>query len=171
MPLAKQTLRYLLFVGLLVSSVSCDQGTKVWARHTLSGHADNSVIPCFWEFHLAQNPGCAFSLFRDLPGGRYFLSVVGLVLLVALFVWLRRLSDGRWLPVAALALIAGGAVGNLFDRVAFGRVTDFVFWHWHERPWPVFNIADALLLVGGLLMVGALRSTAPAQTPGSARTR
>jgi signal peptidase II len=154
MPLAKRTLRYLLFLCLVVSSVSCDQGTKIWARHTLPETGDISLIRGFWDFHLAQNSGGAFSMFQDLPGGRYWLSMIGIGFLGMIFVWLRRQAENRWLPVAALGLIAGGAVGNLYDRIVHGSVTDFIYWHWHLRSWPVFNVADALLLIGvGLLFM------------------
>jgi signal peptidase II len=159
--LAKRTLGYLLFLAMMVSSVSCDQGTKSWARRTLSSGDDVSVISGFWDFHLAQNPGGAFSTFRDVPGGRYVLTAVGVVLLAMIVAWMRR-GERPWLSWAALGLIAGGAIGNLYDRIAYGSVTDFVYWHWRSRPWPVFNVADAMLLVGGvLLLISGSSSRAP----------
>ena len=153
MPLGKKALRMLLFAGLLVSSVSCDQGTKIWARHSLSDRAEISVIDGFWDFRLAQNPDAAFSLLRDVPGRRYLLTGVGVLIVGLLLVWLRRLVEGPWLPVAALGIIAGAALGNLADRILFGSVTDFVYWHWRERSWPIFNVADALLVVGVTLLL------------------
>jgi signal peptidase II len=162
---AKRTLRYLLFLGLLVSSVSCDQGTKTWARHTLAGREDISVIREYWDFHLAQNTGGAFSMFRDLPGGRYWLTVIGIGLLAIVFVWVRRNVENGWVPSAALGLIAGGAIGNLYDRIVYGSVTDFVYWHWHARSWPIFNVADAMLLIGvGLLLLFGPSTRAPRAT-------
>ncbi len=152
MPIAKRTLRYLMFAALLVSSLSCDQGTKTWARHALPGK-DLSVIPGFWDFRLAQNTGGAFSTFQNFAGGRYVLTAIGFALLGAIFFWVRRHAGERWLPSAALGLVAGGAIGNLYDRVVYGSVTDFVFWHWHARAWPVFNVADAALLVGVALLL------------------
>jgi signal peptidase II len=151
MAIARKTLRYALFTALMVMSVSCDQGTKSWARASLP--PDIHVIDGFWDFHLAENPGGAFSLLRDLPGGRYLLTGVGLALLFMIFVWVKRNADKGWLPCAALGLIAGGAIGNLWDRVVHGRVTDFVWWHWRSHGWPVFNVADAMLLIGVALML------------------
>jgi signal peptidase II len=166
MALAQKTLRYALFAALMVLSVSCDQGTKSWARASLP--PDISVIDGVWDFHLAQNPGGAFSLFRDLPGGRFVLSAIGFVLLGMIFFWVRENADKGWLPCAALGLIAGGAIGNLYDRVMHGRVTDFVWWHYGRHSWPVFNVADALLLVGVGLMLLSSTGRAGAQPRQSA---
>ena len=82
MPLARRTIRYAMFFALMVLSVSCDQGTKVWARSSLAGKPDIPVISGFWDFHFAENPGGAFSLLRDVPGGRYILTGIGLGLLL-----------------------------------------------------------------------------------------
>ncbi len=161
MPLAKSTLRYVLFATLLVSSVSCDQGTKTWARRALDG-GDIPVVRGFWDFHLAQNSGGAFSLLQDLPGGRWWLTLVGLALLVVIFVWMRRHAAQSWLSSAALGLVAGGAIGNLYDRITHGSVTDFIYWHWHARSWPVFNIADAALLASAVLLLLFGRAARPA---------
>jgi signal peptidase II len=144
----------------MVFSVSCDQGTKRWARDALPGHSI-SVIDGFWDFRLAQNPDGAFSLFHGTPGGRYILTAVGLALLVAMFWWVRRSVNQGWLACAALGLIAGGAIGNLYDRVMFGSVTDFVYWHARSWRWPVFNVADVLLVIGVALMLLAPRPAKP----------
>jgi len=162
MVLAKRTLRYLWFSVLMVGSVSCDQGTKVWARASLP--PDIKVIDGFWDFHLAQNPDGAFSMFRNVAGGRYLLIVVGVAMLGVILWWLRRSADQGWLPAVALGLIAGGALGNLFDRVVLGSVTDFVLWHWGRRAWPIFNLADAMLLVGvGLMLLAPRARPSPAR--------
>jgi signal peptidase II len=147
------TVRYLLFAFLLVSSVSCDQGTKIWARSALSETNDIEVIHGFWDFHLAQNPGAAFSLLRNLPGRRYLLTGIGIALLTMLGMWVRRNVDKGWMPPIALGLIAGGAIGNLWDRIIYGSVTDFILWHWRSLSWPVFNVADALLFIGVALLL------------------
>jgi signal peptidase II len=154
MALAKTSLRYILFTTLMVLSVSCDQGTKIWARDALPGRSI-SVIDGYWDFHLAQNPNGAFSLLRNVPGKRVILTVIGLGLLTAMFFWLRKTVHQGTLACVALALLAGGAIGNLSDRIVLGSVTDFVYWHGRTWSWPVFNVADALLLVGiGLMLIG-----------------
>jgi signal peptidase II len=162
MTLARKTLNYVLFLALLVLSVSCDQGTKLWARHSLAGKPSVTVIDGYWDFHFAENPHGAFSLFRGLPYGRWVLAAFAAGMLIVLVTIVRRQSGGPRLTHVALGLIAGGAVGNLYDRLAYGRVTDFVHWHVRAYEWPVFNVADAALLVGVLLMVVTWRPRAVA---------
>lgn len=150
---ASRSQRYAWFFGMLVLSLLLDQGTKVWARHDLRFHSIH-VVDGYWDFHLAQNTGGAFSFLGDLPHGRAILTGTGLIILVGIFVWMQRSSDRRLLPAAALGLIAGSAIGNLYDRLTLGSVTDFIYWHVHRHSWPIFNIADALLCVGvGLLLL------------------
>jgi signal peptidase II len=112
-------------------------------------------------FVLSFNPGAAFGLFNDTAGSRVFLSIIGLLALALIFYLLRRPESDSKLFVWALALVAGGAVGNLIDRIVTGVVTDFI-WVWLTPgwrlvwPWPAFNIADIALVVGVGLMVPAM---------------
>jgi lipoprotein signal peptidase len=112
-------------------------------------------------FILSFNPGAAFGLFNDTAGSRVFLSVIGLLALALIFYLLRRPESDSKLFVWALAMVAGGAVGNLIDRIFYGVVTDFI-WVWLTPgwrlvwPWPAFNIADMALVVGVGLMVPAM---------------
>lgn len=115
-------------------------------------------------FILSFNPGAAFGLFNDTAGSRVFLSIIGLLALALIFYLLRRPESDSKLFVWALALVAGGAVGNLIDRIVYGVVTDFI-WVWLTPswklvwPWPAFNIADIALVVGVGLMVPAMLFT------------
>lgn len=155
----QKTLRYVIFSILMVFSVACDQGTKVWARSALATRS-TSVIDGYFDFHLAQNHGAAFSMLRDVAAGRWLLTGIGFLMLGMLFVWLRRAIHENTLAVAALGLIAGGAIGNLIDRIAFGSVTDFIYWHTRTLSWPVFNIADVVLVVGvGLMLISGFGRT------------
>src|SRR5207244_1761203 len=130
-----------------------DQLTKVWARASLKGHPPITVIDGFWDFRYSENPGAAFGLFRNLAFARPLLFCIGVVALFAIVSFLRKAHPDRWRLAAELGLLASGAVGNITDRVLFGRVTDFVLWHVRQYEWPVFNVADAALVVGviGLL--------------------
>ncbi len=138
--------------------VVADQITKVWARSALPTDGQGrgirvSVIENYFDWQLAYNTGSAFSLFAGTGGARIFLSLAALFA-VAFIVWMVRSTPGLGRAgVTALALIAGGAVGNLIDRVAFGKVTDFVLWRYHEHTWPIFNVADAALTVGVVLFI------------------
>jgi len=112
-------------------------------------------------FVLSFNPGAAFGLFNDTAGSRVFLSIIGLLALGLIFYLLRRPESDSKVFVWALAMVAGGAVGNLIDRIVYGVVTDFI-WVWLTPgwrlvwPWPAFNIADIALVVGVGLMVPAM---------------
>jgi signal peptidase II len=119
------------------------------------------VIDGFWHWRLSMNPGSAFGLFSSQGGARIGLSVVGIVAVLGMLWMLRKARGDQKILHWALALVAGGAVGNLIDRIYFGVVTDFILWHvgpynphqlrW-EHEWPVFNVADVVLVIGVALM-------------------
>jgi signal peptidase II len=166
---------WLLFTVVALLCMGADQATKIWARDTLPVHPAGcevpeamaarqcvglavSVIEDHWDWRLSMNHGSAFGLFSSQGGARIFLSVIG-VLAVFGMLWMMKKSraDQRILHWA-LALVAGGAVGNLIDRIYFGVVTDFVLWRYHTKEWPVFNIADVVLVVGvGLMFIDMAR--------------
>lgn len=163
-----------LSVGLVL--VAADQATKAWARaHLLgpdefaySGQATGGKKPVISvlgdrpgvELHLSYNKGSAFGLFNQTAGSRVFLSIIGLGALGLIFFLLGRPESDSKLFVWALALVAGGAVGNLIDRILTGQVTDFVVMWVTPRlrllwPWPAYNVADVALVVGvGLMAIG-----------------
>jgi len=167
-----------LFVLVAVLSLLADQGTKIWARHSLptSGHGSDHgacVVPddmiarmCggdavpvmggFWDWRLSMNPGSAFGLFTSMPlsVARALLSLVGIGAVIGMILMMRKARDDQRVLHWALAFVAGGAVGNLIDRIYFGVVTDFVLWHYKTHEWPVFNVADVVLVVGvGLMFI------------------
>ena len=149
--------KYLSFATALAGSVTLDQWTKEWARGTLRPLHRMVVVDGFFDFQYSENPGIAFSLFRDLASGRYVLLAVGVVELIILFVILRRTPASRSFVAGALGLIAGGAIGNMMDRARLGVVTDFILWKVHSIHWPIFNIADAALVVGVLAFLFSVR--------------
>jgi signal peptidase II len=143
------------FLGCFLAALAADQGTKFWARAALkpSLHPIRVIADNFY-LSYSENPGAAFSLFRDAAGTRIFLTIVSLVALVVIAFMVRRAEPGRRLYAAGLGLVAGGAAGNLLDRAFVGRVTDFVVWRAFGHQWPTFNMADAALLIGaGLLLI------------------
>lgn len=154
--------RWKIFTIVSVLTLLADQLTKVWARHSLPTFSAHGriygkaveVIPNFWDWRLSHNPGSAFGLFGSTEGARIFLSVVGILAVFAIFWMLKKAREDQTKLIWALGLVAGGAVGNLFDRIAFGVVTDFVVWRWYEKEWPTFNVADVALVIGvGLLFL------------------
>lgn len=120
---------------------------------------------------LAHNTGAAFSFLGDAGGWqRWFFAVLAGVVSIALIIWLTRLPKKViWLP-CALALILGGAIGNLIDRIRFGYVVDFIDFHIGTWHFATFNIADAAISVGAvMLLIDAffLTNKSGSETPGS----
>jgi signal peptidase II len=91
-------------------------------------------------------------MFQTLPGGRILLTLVAIVAFVLVLHYLRKTEAKHTRMHAALGLVGGGAIGNLIDRILYGRVTDFIVWHYKGHEWPAFNVADAALVVGVALM-------------------
>ena len=143
----------LKWLWLSLAVVVLDQATKLWAGAALAPARPVEVLP-FLNLTLLHNTGAAFSFLSDAAGWqRWFFVVVALVVTGVLVLWLRRLrAQERWLA-GALALVIGGAIGNLWDRVAYGHVIDFIDLHaagWH---WPAFNIADSAITVGVVVIL------------------
>jgi signal peptidase II len=141
---------WIVFVTVLALTLAFDQGSKAWARGTLSTHAAQTVIPDYWDWELAYNPGAAFSSLIGMP---VLLALIAGAALIGVGVVASRTRPEERLKRLALAMVAGGALGNLIDRIRDGAVTDFIRWRWHEHRWPIFNVADAALLVGAILLV------------------
>jgi signal peptidase II len=151
------TRKYVLFTVFALVSVIFDQWTKVWARSELRPRGPYNpkvVIEGYFDMRYAENPGVAFSMLQDIPGGRVLLTLLAVAAFVLVLFYLRSkttLKDTR-LHVA-LGLVGGGAIGNLIDRMVYGKVTDFIVWKVGKSEWPAFNIADAALCIGVGLMV------------------
>lgn len=144
--------RAVIFLAIFLCTAGFDQGSKEWAR-TLPPGERVPVIEGVWDWELAANPGIAFSSFADLPHGQIVLSLLGVAMLVFILVVAARTRPEERLKRAAYALIAGGALGNLVDRIRDGAVTDFIRWRAGDHLWPIFNVADAALLVGVVLLL------------------
>jgi signal peptidase II len=143
-------LRY-LFISLAV--LVLDQWTKWLVEVHLPHHATHPVIPGFLNLTHVRNTGVAFGLFAsDGAQTSWVLTLLGLVALsaVAVYFWLTPGRD-RFLLVS-LALVVGGAIGNLIDRVSSGAVTDFIDVYVGTSHWPSFNVADSAISIGIVLM-------------------
>ena len=165
--------KWRVFWIVSILSLVADQLTKIWARGSLPVHPMPCAIPegiiahkCggtpvtvingFWEWRLSMNPGSAFGLFGSLGPEftRWFLSAIGVGAVVGMVFMLKKARSDQRILHWALALVAGGAVGNLIDRMYFSVVTDFILWKYKTHEWPVFNIADVVLVVGvGLMFI------------------
>ncbi|AVJ20931.1 MULTISPECIES: signal peptidase II [Pseudomonas] len=141
-----------LVLSLLVLVI--DQVSKAHFEGSLEMFQQIVVIPDYFSWTLAYNTGAAFSFLADGGGWqRWLFAVIAVVVSAVLVVWLKRLGrDDTWLAIA-LALVLGGALGNLYDRIALGHVIDFILVHWQNRHYfPAFNFADSAITVGAIML-------------------
>jgi signal peptidase II len=146
--------------GLSAVVFALDRITKSAIEANFSAFDVHPVIPGFFDIVHSQNRGVAFGLMNDSTSAwRTVVLIVfsaAALLLVAGLLWRASRLD-RW-TVAGLALVLGGAAGNLFDRVLWGRVTDFLEFYIGDLHWPTFNVADSCIVIGsGLLLLELLR--------------
>ena len=132
-----------------------DQVTKALVEATIPEHTTIRVLPYFLNLIHTNNAGAAFGLFSDSPSAWKTVLLTGvsglLLVMVILVMW--RNQQLRWETGVGLALILGGALSNLFDRIRFGRVVDFVDVYFRGYHWPTFNLADTTIVVGAGLLV------------------
>ncbi|MBJ2287407.1 signal peptidase II [Pseudomonas sp. MF6755] len=141
-----------LVLSLLVLVI--DQVSKAHFEGSLEMFQQIVVIPDYFSWTLAYNTGAAFSFLADGGGWqRWLFALIAVVVSTVLVVWLKRLGrDDTWLAIA-LALVLGGALGNLYDRIALGHVIDFILVHWQNRHYfPAFNFADSAICVGAIML-------------------
>ncbi len=155
----------LKWLWLSIAVIVIDQLTKLWVDNNLLLHARQPLIDGYFDLTLAYNPGAAFSFLADAGGWqRWFFTILSTVVTIILVVWLKRLPAHEKINAAALALIIGGAIGNLIDRIAYGHVIDFLLVYYQQWSWPAFNVADSAISVGVVLMLLALFHSSPSQS-------
>ena len=131
-----------------------DQLVKYRIVDTFYLYEQVSVIPSFFSLTLAYNTGAAFSFLSDQAGWqRWFLSGVAAVVSILLVSWLRRMNRDEGWQACSMALILGGALGNLYDRVAHGYVVDFLLVYYDRWYFPSFNLADVAITMGAAMLV------------------
>ncbi|WP_370675326.1 signal peptidase II [Pleomorphomonas sp. PLEO] len=146
-------------LAVVLMTLAVDQGSKYWVlNHTSLPDGDRiSVLPVF-DLVLTWNMGISYGLFQQQEAlGRWLLISLTAFATILLAAWLWRSRD-RLVAGLALALIIGGALGNLIDRVVFGGVVDFLYLHYGSFSWYVFNLADCAIVAGvGALLYESLR--------------
>lgn len=154
--MAKKAITWLLFV-LTIGLVGCDHATKALARTQLHDRGPVEIVKGVLDLRYSENDDTAFSLlhaFRVHPS-MTALALISLAVLAAVaFVWWRKRRDATTPEHVAFALIVAGAAGNVLDRLVRGYVIDFI----HLSHWPVFNVADVLIVAGVLLMMFGKKS-------------
>src|SRR5947209_11872837 len=148
--------RYHLVIALLV--VLSDRLSKWLVAKNIALHDSVVLIPGFFRITHVQNRGAAFGLFAESPsewkvGVLVLFSVIALVVVSALL-W--RNSHALTMTGSALALILGGAIGNLWDRLLSGHVVDFLDFYVDTYHWPAFNVADSAIVIGAVLLVAEI---------------
>ena len=154
--------RHLPYLVLMAAIVLLDQVTKAIVVRSLALHEYVPLVDGLLSLSHVRNRGAAFGLLSDwdVPYQALLLSVLSLCALVAIGLYFLRLPPAARLPRVALALVLGGAVGNLLDRARLGYVVDFVHAYWRQHQWPDFNVADSAITIGvTLLVLDILRSS------------
>jgi len=150
--------------------IALDQASKLWVERSFALHESIVVLPVF-DLTYLRNTGAAFSFLAGAGGWqRWFFTLLAAAVSVGIVVWLRGVHARAqaWLA-AGLALILGGALGNVVDRLRLGYVIDFVHLHWQGRYFPAFNVADAAITVGAAcVIIDALLETRRARAGGPA---
>ncbi len=147
-----------LWLTLLV--VVADLTTKAVVSHSFELYETLVIIPGWFNLTLAHNAGAAFSFLANESGWqRWFFAIIALSVSVIIFFWIKRLqSHEKWVAIS-LALILGGALGNLWDRLTLGYVVDFLDVYYQNSTtlkamhWPAFNIADSAISIGAVMLI------------------
>ena len=141
-----------LWLSALV--IVLDQITKFLIMENFAEFEEITLLPVL-DFMRLHNEGAAFSFLSDANGWqRWLFTVLGLGVSVGILIWLRGLpARGQHLLAAGLALVLGGALGNVIDRVLWGHVVDFIRVHYGEWYFPAFNVADSSITIGAALLI------------------
>lgn len=149
----------IIWFSISALTVLLDQISKWLILQTLALYQTIPVFPGF-DLTLQYNKGAAFSFLAQEPGWqRWFFISLAAIMSLAIVLWLTRLSNKEKVEGLGLALILGGAVGNLIDRVLFGHVVDFILLYYKDWQYPAFNIADSAICVGVVLLGFGLLKT------------
>ena len=145
-------------------AVAFDQFSKLAVLTDFRFMERLNIIPGFFDLTLVYNPGAAFSFLADQGGWQkfFFLALAAVIsLYLARAIW--RDDFGRWGKIGA-AMIIGGAIGNVIDRLLYGHVVDFLLFYWQDWFYPAFNVADSFICVGAvLLVVDGLKNKKPSE--------
>jgi signal peptidase II len=153
-------------LGLSALVIALDRVTKIWVSCHIEQGSAITVIPRVFRISHVLNSGAAFSMFTDSPHPertRWMLTAFSLLAAVVVLAVLLRVGRRITLTSLSMALVLGGAIGNVWDRLRTGTVVDFLEVHIIHYHWPDFNVADSAIVIGGiLLLLDSLRSKSDA---------
>ena len=150
----------LSWLGLSGLVIVLDQLSKAWVLTTLPEFQPVPVIEGYWNWFRTYNTGAAFSFLGGAGGWqKYAFVVLAVVISFVLARTLAKTPRSDWKTAAPFALVIGGAIGNVIDRLLHGHVIDFIQWYWRGHYWPTFNIADSAIVGGavGIALFGLLQ--------------
>lgn len=140
-------------IWLLLSAVIiiADQWSKAWVLSSLPEYEPVVVIEGFWNWYRTYNTGAAFSFLSDAGGWQlWFFAALAVGISGLMAYWMWGTARGAWRSAVPYALVIGGAIGNVIDRLMHGHVVDFIQWHIGDHYWPSFNIADSAIVLGAV---------------------
>jgi signal peptidase II len=157
----------LAWLAVSVLVIGLDQWSKAWVLAALPEYTAVPVIEGFWNWYRTYNTGAAFSFLADAGGWQKWFFMVLAFGISGLMAWmLSRTPRHDWRQALPLALVIGGAIGNVIDRFMHGHVVDFIQWHVGDYYWPAFNIADCAV-VGGAIGIGLFGLLSGKPRPGA----
>lgn len=143
----------LKWLWLSVLILVLDQASKLWVVANFELYESIALWPSV-NFTYVHNKGAAFSFLSSAGGWqRWFFVLIAVVATTVLLIWLTRLkASEKWMAIT-IAMVLGGAIGNLYDRISYGYVIDFIDVYYQAHHWPVFNIADSAISIGVVMML------------------
>ncbi len=155
----------LKWLWLSLLALILDQASKLAVDGAMQLYQSIPIMPYF-NLTYVHNTGAAFSFLSEAGGWqRWFFAGLALVISIVIAFWLARLKRHETLLAVALALVLGGAIGNLIDRLAYGYVIDFLDVYYQDWHWPAFNIADSAITLGVILMLAESFGFGRSKTP------
>lgn len=155
----------LKWLWLSLLALILDQASKLAVDGSMQLYQSIRIMPYF-NLTYVHNTGAAFSFLSEAGGWqRWFFAGLALVISIVIAIWLSRLKRHETLLAMALALVLGGAIGNLIDRLIYGYVIDFLDVYYQDWHWPAFNIADSAITLGVILMLAESFGFGRSKTP------
>ncbi|CBA15441.1 signal peptidase II [Xanthomonas albilineans] len=148
---ARPTPSALIWLLLSALVIGLDQWSKAWVLSSLPEFTPVTVIPGVWNWYRTYNTGAAFSFLSQAGGWQlWFFTLLALGISGLLAWWLARTPRSEWRSAVPYALVIGGAIGNVIDRLLHGHVVDFIQWYVGQHYWPSFNLADSAIVAGAI---------------------
>lgn len=153
--------KYLLLTAIAGAVIIFDQASKYAVQNMIAIHDYIEIIPGFFNLTYVQNPGAAFGIFGKTTGLMRLALLIGISLLaLIMLLFMYEKTAGKFsITHLAISLVAGGAVGNLIDRIRLKWVMDFLDFYWNGHHWPSFNIADIAITLGTIILMFSLLFT------------